>query len=55
MYREDLRINPDNGWALYGLAKSLSAQGKKREAGETEARFEQAWAHADIKLDASRF
>jgi tetratricopeptide (TPR) repeat protein len=55
VYREDLRRNPENGWSLFGLAKSLEAQGKKQEAAETQARFRRAWAHADVTLTASRF
>jgi tetratricopeptide (TPR) repeat protein len=55
VYREDLRRNPDNGWSLFGLARSLEAQGKKQEAAEAQARFRKAWAHADVRLSASRF
>ncbi len=55
VYREDLRQNPDNGWALFGLAQSLRAQGKSAEAGQAEARFRAAWAQADVTLTASRF
>ena len=54
-YREDLRRWPDNGWALYGLAESLQAQGKQQEAAEVRKKFEEAWKHADIKLTASCF
>jgi len=53
VYREDLEINPDNGWSLYGLAQSLEAQGK--DAGEARDRFREAWRHADVELTASRF
>ncbi len=55
VYWEDLRRNRNNGWALYGLAQSLRAQNKNDEAAIITARFEQAWARADIKLRASRF
>jgi tetratricopeptide (TPR) repeat protein len=55
VYREDLKQNPDNGWALFGLAQSLRAQGKTAEAGQAEARFRAAWAQADVTLTASRF
>jgi tetratricopeptide (TPR) repeat protein len=55
VYREDLRINPNNGWSLFGLAQSLRFQNRHSEAEETEARFRQAWARADVKLTASRF
>jgi tetratricopeptide (TPR) repeat protein len=30
VYREDLRRNPENGWSLFGLAKSLRARGEPR-------------------------
>jgi tetratricopeptide (TPR) repeat protein len=50
VYREDLKNNPGNGWALYGLATALAAQGKKDEAAATRAKFEEAWKDADIKL-----
>jgi len=55
VYREDLRKNPENGWSLFGLAQSLRAQGKTAEAAQVEARFQKAWAQADVKLTASRF
>jgi tetratricopeptide (TPR) repeat protein len=55
VYREDLRRNPENGWSLFGLAKSLEAQGKMQETAEAQARFRKAWAHADVTLTASRF
>ncbi len=54
VYREDLRRNPENGWALYGLMQALDAQGKKAESAEVKKRFDKAWAHADIVLTASR-
>src|SRR5581483_7123729 len=46
VYREDLRRNRDNGWSLYGLARSLRAQKKVKEAAAVEARFKRAWAAA---------
>ena len=53
VYREDLRLNPENGWALYGLMQSLRAQNK--DATQEEARFRAAWAQADVTLTGSRF
>jgi tetratricopeptide (TPR) repeat protein len=50
VFRQDLKQNPDNGWALYGLSVSLAAQGKKDEAGATRKKFEAVWKDADIKL-----
>jgi len=55
VYREDLKNFPENGWALFGLAKALRAQGKAAEAQAVEARFQKAWAGADVTLTASRF
>jgi len=50
VFREDLKRNPGNGWALYGLTASLAAQGKKDEAAATRKKFEEAWKQADITL-----
>jgi len=55
VYWEDLRRNPDNGWALFGLTAALKAEGKNGEAALAEARFKKAWARADVTLTASRF
>jgi tetratricopeptide (TPR) repeat protein len=55
VYRDDLKKNPENGWALYGLAASLKAQKKSADAADAQRRFEKAWARADVKLKASRF
>ncbi|MFU8763488.1 MAG: hypothetical protein ACNA7T_03135 [Haliea sp.] len=54
VYREELRRNPENGWSLYGLNEALAAQDQAEAAAEVQARFEQAWAHADFSLTASR-
>lgn len=55
VYREELRRNPGNGWSLYGLARSLEAQGKGGQAAEAERGFAAAWRNADVELVASRF
>ncbi len=55
VYRSDLQQNPENGWSLYGLAASLRAQKKMKEAAQVQARFEKAWEHADVSLTTSRF
>ena len=54
VYWEDLRRNRNNGWALYGLQQALRAQNKTAEVAVIEARFKEAWKHADITLSASR-
>lgn len=55
VYWQDLRTNRNNGWALFGLAQALRAQGKSAQAEIVEARFAKAWARADVTLTASRF
>jgi tetratricopeptide (TPR) repeat protein len=55
IYLEDLKRYPENGWALYGLYRSLEAQGKYTDANTVKAKFNTAWSNADIKLTASRF
>jgi tetratricopeptide (TPR) repeat protein len=55
VYRADLKIYPDNGWSLYGLAQSLQAQGKTKEARSIQARFKTAWKYADVSLMAGQF
>jgi pimeloyl-ACP methyl ester carboxylesterase/Flp pilus assembly protein TadD len=54
VYREDLKVFRENGWSLFGLARSLKAQGRDREAADVTRRFEKAWARADITLTSSR-
>ena len=55
VYREDLAVFPNNGWALFGLAQALEAQGKRSEAATARVEFEQAWSNADVELTASWF
>ena len=55
VHREDLERFPENGWSLFGLAESLEAQVRTAEAEDVRARFEKAWADADVELSASRF
>ena len=47
VYREDLKINPGNPRALYGLTQCLSAQGKTAEAAKVREQFRKAWRFAD--------
>jgi tetratricopeptide (TPR) repeat protein len=55
VFREDLRRLPENGWGLYGLARSLRHQGKGQEASEVEARFAKVWEKADTKISSPCF
>ena len=53
VYRDDLGQYPRNGWSLFGLVQALEAQDK--DAGEFQERFDNIWAQADVKLNASTF
>jgi tetratricopeptide (TPR) repeat protein len=55
VYWEDLRKNPNNGWALFGLEQSLRAQQMDEEADAAAERFTRAWDRADTKLTTTRF
>ncbi len=50
VFREDLLHNRRNGRSLFGLAESLKAQGKQREAELVRREFERAWKNADTRL-----
>ena len=49
LYREDLVHYPNNGWSLYGLARSLEAQKKTAEAAKVDAQYRKRWDKADVK------
>ena len=53
VYREELRRNPGNGWSLYGLARSLQAQGKP-DAGQAMHSFRASWAQSGPPLASLR-
>jgi tetratricopeptide (TPR) repeat protein len=54
VYRADLEVYRDNGWALRGLSRALAAQGKANEAADAESRFRRAWQRGDFELIGSR-
>ncbi len=54
VYEEDLKIYPENGWALRGLMNAFEKLGDKTNYDKTKRRFEQAWKNADIKISSSR-
>lgn len=54
VYRQNLENFPDNGWGLYGLYRSLIAQGEDSEARDVKSAFDEAWSRADVELSASR-
>lgn len=55
IYKEDLVINPHNGWSLTGLAITLDKQHKKIEANKYKAEAATAFSRADIKINNSAF
>ena len=55
IFIEDLEEFKKNGWALFGLWKSLELQNKTNEANHTKSRFEQAWKGADMELERARY
>jgi tetratricopeptide (TPR) repeat protein len=55
VYRDELELQPRDGWALLGLAQALEAEGHSAEARAAEAQFRQAWRHATVSISASAF
>jgi tetratricopeptide (TPR) repeat protein len=55
VYRDSLKDHRLDGWALFGLAQALDAQGKHDEAKSVRAEFAKMWRMADTKLTSSRF
>ncbi|HVF30641.1 MAG TPA: alpha/beta fold hydrolase [Pyrinomonadaceae bacterium] len=49
-YREEIKRNPRNGRALFGLAESLDKQGKSSSAELVRREFVTTWANADTTL-----
>jgi tetratricopeptide (TPR) repeat protein len=54
VFWDDLKRNPENGWSLFGVAQSLTAQGKKEDAARVQQRFDKAWSAADVKLEVGK-
>lgn len=55
VYWTDLKKNPNNGYALFGLHQALKAQDKHDAANEIQTRFNEVWATSDHQLTTSRF
>jgi len=53
VYYKDLRQHPGNGWALKGLVEVLHRTKRDAEAQKVDEQFQTAWAHSDIKINAS--
>jgi len=54
VFRADLERNRRNGRSLFGLMKSLEAQGKMYEAQMVRQQFEAAWRNADAEFKKLR-
>ena len=50
IFKEDLKENPHNHWALYGLYQALKQQKKTAEALNIKKQFDKAFADADIAM-----
>jgi len=50
VFTEDLARLPENGWGLFGLARSLERQGREKEAQPVWARFREVWARSEVEL-----
>ncbi len=55
VYREDLVMNPGNGWSLVGMYNSLLEQNKAAEASRFKSRYLKAFEAADAVPTASVF
>ncbi len=49
-FRGDLARHRENGWALFGLERSMRAMGNEAGAAEAQRRFVAAWSQADVTL-----
>ena len=55
VFNKDLEINPDNGWALTGLAKSYQGINNKTALASVQKRLKTAWLLKDVKIDSAVF
>ncbi|HXL55522.1 MAG TPA: hypothetical protein VN958_04645, partial [Chitinophagaceae bacterium] len=55
VYREDLAINPHNGWSLTGMSTALIMQGKKKEGSTIQKELNVSFSRADTKITTSVF
>ncbi len=53
-FRGDLKKFPKNGWSLSGLQASLEARKRTPDAAAAAAEFAEAWAQADVQIQAAR-
>ena len=54
VYRDDLARLPNNGWSLFGLARSLRLQKKNTaEVAELDEHYAKIWSKADLTITSS--
>jgi len=53
VYRDDLKLNPHNGWAYLGLEHALRAQGKADEARKYADMRSKVWTRTDVNPTSS--
>jgi tetratricopeptide (TPR) repeat protein len=53
-YEQDLKVSPENVWALAGLHTALLKLGKTTEAVAVKKRIDVASQYADVKIENSR-
>ncbi|HEY4207885.1 MAG TPA: hypothetical protein VGM31_13775 [Puia sp.] len=54
-FREDLAINPKNGWSYTGLAAALKQQGRTKEAAGIAADAQKAFERSDTQITEAVF
>ncbi|HLK28061.1 MAG TPA: hypothetical protein VKT28_05730 [Puia sp.] len=54
-FREDLQINPNNGWSYIGLASALSKQGQSKNAADANTLAAKAFQRSDVKIKNAVF
>ncbi len=55
IFKEDLKINPNNAWSLTGLAKALAKQHKRKEEWKVRQLAKKALARSDVQITNSVF
>jgi tetratricopeptide (TPR) repeat protein len=55
VYREDIFLNPGNGWSYLGLSQSLKAQHKTKDLAAYDSAYRRCFSHADSFPTASVF
>ena len=50
VFKEDLYLNPNNGWSYTGLSQALIKEGKEREAAAIQQKAATAFADSDVNI-----